>query len=73
VPPDITRRVVELACAATFDRALVTNIFRGIVAEAIVAMALPDWQWVSADYSPFDFQHPDGCRLEVKQSALRQS
>lgn len=70
---DLPSRVAQLASDATFNRPLVTNIFRGIIAEAIVSLALPDWRWVSADYSPYDFEHPDGTKLEVKQSSLRQS
>lgn len=51
-----------------------TNVLRGHVVEAIVAAALePDWIWCAEDYSSWDFQRPDGLRLEVKQSAARQS
>lgn len=70
---DLPSRVAQLASDATFNRPLITNIFRGSIAEAIVSLALPDWRWVSADYSPYDFEHPDGTKLEVKQSSLRQS
>lgn len=62
------------ACEAAFGSALVTNNFRGLVAEAIVASALPaGWTWCSADYAAWDFERPDGLRLEVKQSASRQT
>lgn len=44
------------------------------MAEAIVASALePEWQWCSEDYASWDFERNDGARLEVKQSAARQS
>ena len=33
----------------------------------------PDWSWCAGDYSSFDFERNDGKRLEVKQSAARQS
>jgi hypothetical protein len=37
-------------------------------------MALePDWRWCSEDYSSWDFDRADGMRLEVKQSAVKQS
>lgn len=49
------------------------NVYRSVVVEAIVATALPDWEWCSADYASCDFRRNDGIRLEVKQSALRQS
>ncbi|MFD0848628.1 hypothetical protein [Sphingosinicella xenopeptidilytica] len=59
---------------AAFGSPLVTNVLRGQVAEAIIALALePEWNWCSADYSGWDFERPDGLRLEVKQSAARQS
>jgi len=44
------------------------------VVEAIVACALePKWSWCAEDYSGWDFERADGMRLEVKQSAARQS
>lgn len=44
------------------------------MAEAIVALALePEWRWCSEDYSSWDFDRADGVRLEVKQSAVKQS
>ncbi len=62
------------ACQAAFGKPLVTNVLRGLVAEAIVEAALcPDWHWCSEDYSPWDFQHRGGLRLEVRNSAARQS
>lgn len=64
--------IVATATATVFDRPLVTNVYRSVLSEAIVAAALPDWTWCSADYAAHDFVR-DGVRLEVKQSALRQS
>jgi hypothetical protein len=53
---------------------LIVNVLRGLVAEAIVAEALGgNWMWCSTDYSAWDFIRSDGKRLEVKQSAARQS
>ena len=62
------------SCEAAFGQPLVMNVLRGLVVEAIVATALePDWIWRSANYASWDFEAADGCRLEVKQSAVRQS
>lgn len=65
--------VVQRATSATFDRPIVINVFRSVLVEAIVAAALPEWDWCSGDYASHDFAHPDGTRLEVKQSAARQT
>jgi hypothetical protein len=66
---DVVRRATEV----TFDKCLVTNVFRSVLVEAIVAAALPDWNWCSSDYASWDFRHRDSTRLEVKQSAARQT
>ena len=59
---------------AAFGKPLITNVLRAQVVEAMIALALePDWQWCGADYAPCDFERADGLRLEVKQSAARQS
>lgn len=65
--------VVEKASAFAFGRPLVMNVLRSIIVEAIVSEALPDWEWCSHDYAAYDFRHSDGTRLEVKQSAARQT
>lgn len=57
-----------------FGKPLIANHFRGLIAEAIVQLALgDDWRWCSADYASWDFDNAAGVRLEVKQSAARQS
>lgn len=60
---------------SAFGKPLINNVLRGHVAEAIIALALePDWDWCSGDYASWDFQHRrTNLRLEVKQSAARQS
>lgn len=65
--------IAGAAASVIFGKPLVTNVYRSVVVEAIVAAALPDWEWCSADYASCDFRRSDGIRLEVKQSALRQS
>ena len=66
--------IAHQAAQAIFGQKLINNVFRGYVAEAIVAAALePEWTWCSADFASCDFERPDGMRLEVKQSAVLQS
>ena len=61
-------------CATAFGEPLISNIYRGLVAEIIVGAALgPKWQLCSGDWRGWDFEHAEGCRLEVKQSAARQT
>lgn len=69
-----SQQVVSAATAAMFGKPLVTNVFRSMLVEAMIAEALqPSWVWCAADYASWDFQHATGVRLEVKQSAARQS
>lgn len=66
--------IIASAANATFGKPLVNNVMRAILAEAIIDAALSDsWKWCSGDWAECDFIHDDGTRLEVKQSALRQS
>lgn len=67
-------RIKAKAADAAFGRPLVNNVLRGLLVEAIVAEALGDeWTWCAAGYASWDFENADGVRLEVKQSAARQS
>jgi hypothetical protein len=69
-PPLIERAAGQIA----FGRPLLTNAFRAVVTEAIVAQALGErWVHCAADYHPYDFERDDGIALELKQSAARQS
>jgi hypothetical protein len=66
--------VVQRASSRAFGRALITNVLRGQLVEAIVAIAIePEWNWCSQDFASWDFDRADGLRLEVKQSAARQT
>ena len=67
-----TTDIVLSASAAIFGKPLVTNVYRSVIVEAIVATALPDWKWCSTDYSSHDFVR-GRIRIEVKQSARRQT
>jgi hypothetical protein len=74
IRPFGTAEVITKVCDAAFGKPLVTNVLRGQVVEAMIALALePVWKWCSADYASWDFERADGVRLEVKQSAYRQS
>lgn len=66
-------KIVARASDALFGHPLITNVHRAVLVEAMIAEALPDWSWCARDYASWDFQHPDGLRLEVKQSAFKQS
>jgi hypothetical protein len=67
-------KVIDMATMAIFGQPLVNNVHRAILAEAIIAAALGEpWRWCSGDWALCDFDHPDGTRLEVKQSATKQS
>jgi len=62
------------AAHAAFGRPLIQNNLRAVVVEAMVDLALPaGWRWCSADWAGWDFEHADGTRMEVKQSAARQT
>ena len=67
---ELIQRLTKLA----FGNRLISNMYRGLVAETVVASALSNyWHHCSADWNGWDFVHENGCRLEVKQSAVLQS
>ena len=67
-------QIAMRAAHAAFGRPLITNVHRGLIVEAIVSEALsPAWSWCAKDYAPWDFEHESGTRLEVRQTAVRQS
>lgn len=73
-PTTGTNSVIAKASSAAFGTPLVSNILRGHIAEAVVALALePEWTWCGADFAGWDFERTDGLRLEVKQSAAQQT
>ena len=65
-------QIIASAATAIFGKPLVTNIYRSVIVEAIVASALSDWEWCSSDYAAYDFRRGES-RLEVKQSAVLQT
>ncbi len=74
-PPTAT----EMATAASvvaFGQPLVENYHRGLLVEVIVAAALAGpggWRHTAGGWGGWDFEHEDGTRLEIKQSAARQT
>ncbi len=68
-PPVIRRLVHRLS-----GRPLIQNNARGELVEEMVAMALePEWQLCGGDWGSHDLERTDGLRIQVKQSAARQS
>ena len=73
-PQPTVEEIRAKACAAAFGDPLISNIYRGLVAEIVVGTALGlEWKLCSGDWRGWDFEHSSGCRLEVKQSAARQT
>jgi hypothetical protein len=66
--------VVTHASNAIFGKPLVVNVWRALLVESLIDLILPpEWTWCATDYAGWDFHHIDRTRLEVKQSAARQS
>lgn len=49
--------VIASAATANFGKPLVTNVYRSVIVEAMIAGALSDWSWCNADYAEYDFIH----------------
>jgi hypothetical protein len=63
------KEIIATASAAIFGNPLVTNVYRSVIVEAIVAAALPDLQWVGAEVwaclsARAQYQDPD-CSEDV--------
>lgn len=61
--------------AEQYNRPLIRNVHRGGYVESMIALALgAEWHLVALewDWAPWDIQHDDGTRIEVKQSAALQ-
>ena len=57
-----------------YDTPHMQNSLRGQWVEAMIAEILgPSWRHTGGDWAAWDFEREDGLRLEVKQSAQRQS
>lgn len=65
---------IQAEASKPYERPVMTNIHRSDYVEAIVSVALREHGWRRmTPWDSWDFQHETGCRLEVKQSAARQS
>jgi hypothetical protein len=65
-------RAANALTAAIFARPIMSNIFRGLYAQYLVAEILGH-PWRTTDtWEAWDVSHPSGTKLEVKQSAARQ-
>jgi len=58
-----------------FDQPLIQNQYRSAFIEAMIAqyLAPSNWRFSGDGWSGWDFERNDGARLEVKQSAARQT
>lgn len=67
--------VISRLTRRLFGAPLLRNSIRGEVVEEMVAMALePEWKLCAGDWASCDLRHPgSGLRIQVKQSAARQS
>ena len=66
-------KVLSCVCKM-FDVNLMQNNLRGLYVEHLVAELLGEgWNLKSGDWAAWDIEHDDGTRIEVKQSASKQS
>jgi len=65
---------ILLRLSGLFDRRLVQNNLRGLYVEAMALELLgSEWRPAGEDWGGWDIEHEDGTRLQVKQSAARQT
>ena len=71
---DPTKAIFQEILDDMFDRPVMSNLARPHFVERLLVRALGDgWYHVGADWSGWDLEHPSRARIEVKQSAKRQS
>jgi hypothetical protein len=76
VNPDVTMNEIALRLAAKiFDQPLIANQYRSAFIEAMIEpyLAPHGWTYKGDGWSGWDFERTDGCRLELKQSAAKQT
>ena len=70
---EIHDRTVRRLVKSVYNQCLINNAERGTYVEHMIAPALEELQWrLTWPWAAWDFQHPEGARIEVKQSAARQ-
>lgn len=67
--------IASRLAARLFDTPIIENQYRSAFVEAMIEPYLAErgWRYVGAGWSGWDFEHEDGTRLEVKQSAAQQT
>jgi hypothetical protein len=71
---DIVQSILADLVRDLFDQRIMSNLFRPHYVERLVQAALgDDYRLVSADWAGWDIDGPNGLRIEVKQSAARQT
>lgn len=67
-------KIAQLVSERIFGGRIVQNNFRGEVVETIVELALGNgWAHCAADWAGWDFESSDGIRIQVRQSAAKQT
>ena len=57
-----------------YNTRVMNNVDRGLYVEHLIADALgPEWSPSGSDWAAWDCEHAPGARIEIKQSAARQS
>jgi hypothetical protein len=66
--------IIDRLTRRIYGRPTIENAARGFYVEEMIALALePEWTLCSGDYAGWDFTDRRGIRIQVKQSAARQS
>lgn len=70
---NLHQTIVE-ALVRQYDAPLIQNSLRGFYVELMVAALLGEgWRHCGSDWGAYDLEHSSGKKLEVKQSAARQT
>lgn len=70
----VSREVLRQVHQDLFDRAIISNLYRAEYVERLITHYLGErYRHVGSDWSGWDIQRDDGLRIEVKQSAARQT
>lgn len=71
---DTFRAASRRLMADLYDQRVMSNLMRPAYVEFMIAVILgKGWRLVSADWAGWDLENAQGARLEVKQSAARQT
>jgi hypothetical protein len=66
--------IIDRLTKRIYGRPTIENAARGFFVEEMIALVLePDWSLCSGDYAAWDLIGPEGVRIQVKQSAARQT